>query len=209
MPTGGYRTGGVATVEPPNSDIARQALRRLASGVTVLTINQNGVRHGTTVSAVNTMSRDPLVLGACLSTSSSFGAMVWDVRLFSVNVLAVEQEFLAGKFADPERPMGDAQFENLQWTDDPLTGAPLIGGCVAHMACRATDRHRVGDHDLIVAEVVDGAPGAGVPLLTFAGRLHRPALAELSRQRPAAPPAHVDRQRRPASARVDPPQPKG
>ena len=46
-----------------DSSAARSALRRIASGVTVLTVNLDGVRHGATVSAVVPISRDPLVLG--------------------------------------------------------------------------------------------------------------------------------------------------
>jgi hypothetical protein len=40
------------------------------------------------------------------------------------------------------------------------------------LACRVAGHHQIGDHDLIVAEVIDGAAGHGSPLLTFAGRLH-------------------------------------
>ncbi|MDH2428336.1 flavin reductase family protein [Sphaerisporangium sp. TRM90804] len=166
--------GGLGTVAPPpGGDTARQALRQVTSGVTVLTVIGSGLRHGTTVSALITMSRDPLIVGVCLRPTSTFASMIRRVGLFSVNVLANEQATVARRFADPARIAGDAQFAGLEWTTDELTGAPLISGCLAHMACQMNGWHQVGDHDLLLAEVIGGTPGPGLPLVNFAGRLHR------------------------------------
>src|SRR5205085_448279 len=57
--------GTLGLVDPPiavtggaeHAAVARLALRRLTSGVTVLTVNDDGHRHGTTVSAAVTISR--------------------------------------------------------------------------------------------------------------------------------------------------------
>ncbi|MEV7727394.1 flavin reductase family protein [Streptomyces sp. NPDC087917] len=162
-------------------EAARLALRRLASGVTVLTVNRDGVRHGTTASAVVTLSREPLVLGACLRPASTFAGMVRRAGRFSVNVLASAQSDVARRFADPARLPGDGQFEGFDWSTDPLTGAPLIGGSLAHMACRVLGWHQVGDHDMLLGEVTGGGHAPGAPMLSFAGRMHSAAVT------PAAP----------------------
>jgi flavin reductase (DIM6/NTAB) family NADH-FMN oxidoreductase RutF len=152
--------------------LARTALRRVASGVTVLTVCDGDLWHGTTVSAVVAISRDPVVLGVCLRRPSAFTAMAERSGAFSVNVLSDAQAPLAARFADPERPMGRAQFDGLSIAPDPETRAPLIGGCLAHLACRLADRHAIGDHHMLVAHVVGGRHDhAGEPLLTFGGRL--------------------------------------
>jgi flavin reductase len=156
----------------PAAESARRALRTVASAVTVLTVNWSGMRHGTTVSAVLTVSRDPLIMGVCLRPGSTFGTTVRRVGRFSVNVLATTQAAVARRFAAPDRPPGDPQFTGLSWTTDGLTGAPLIRGCVGHLSCRALDWQRVGDHDLLLAEVIGGTALAGAPLLTYSGRLH-------------------------------------
>jgi flavin reductase (DIM6/NTAB) family NADH-FMN oxidoreductase RutF len=153
------------------ADVARQALRRFASGVTVLTTTDGGRPHGTTVSAVVAVSRDPLVVGVCLRTPSAFTRMVTTGRTFSINVLAEEQAKMAVRFADPLRRPGPEQFRGIGWRPDPHTGAPLVDGCLAHLSCRMTGCTQVGDHDLILAEVVAGLPGDGSPLLTYGGRL--------------------------------------
>jgi flavin reductase len=170
-PVSAYATGHRTQRRPAAQDAARLALRCIASGVTVLTINRDGLRHGATVSAIVAISRDPLVLGVCLREPSAFSTMVEQAQCFSVNVLAAEQAPVAKRFAEPGRRPGDAQFTGLRWTADQVTGAPLIDGCLAHLACRFTDSHHIGDHRLIVAEVITGTPGAGSPLVSFAGRL--------------------------------------
>ncbi|MEU8800810.1 flavin reductase family protein [Spirillospora sp. NPDC048819] len=167
--TGGH--GGAGDVPAADANPARRALLQVAAAVTVLTVGRNGLSHGTTVSAMSTMSRNPLILGVCLRPSSKFAAMIRPATLFSVNVLSVRQADVARRFADPLRPAGDGQFAGLDRTTDALTGAPLIGGCLAHLACRATERLRVGDHELLLAEVLLGTPGEGEPLVSFAGRL--------------------------------------
>lgn len=182
-PTGSAERPDLRSAAPPqaaDADRARTALRRVAAGVTVFTVNQGGLRHGTTVSAVAAMSRDPLILGGCLRRDSVFAAMTRAVGCFSVNVLGSVQSAAARRFADPARPTGDAQFAGLPWHTDALTGAPLIGGSLAHLACRAVRWHPVGDYDLLLAEVIGGAPGAaGTPLLSFTGRLYGTSIAPL------------------------------
>ncbi|MFD8981613.1 flavin reductase family protein [Streptomyces sp. NPDC059564] len=167
-------------------EAARLALRRLASSVTVLTVSRDGVRHGTTASAVVTLSRDPLVLGACLRPTSTFAAMVRRAGKFSVNVLASAQNDVARRFANPGRPLGDAQFEGFDWSTDPLTGAPLLGGSLAHMACRVLGWHQVGDHDMLLAEVTGGNHTVDSPMLSFAGRMHSAAVTPAASIAPAA-----------------------
>ncbi|AGL15831.1 flavin reductase family protein [Actinoplanes sp. N902-109] len=153
----------------------RRAVRHFASGVAVLTVT-TGARtpHGTTVSAVTAISREPLLVGVCLHRRSSFVRHLGAAGRFSVSVLRAEQQGVAQWFADPGRPAGTAQFDPVPWQPDPRTGAPLLTGALAHFSCRLRDRLTLGDHDLLVAEVETGAAGTGTPLLSFAGRLMSP-----------------------------------
>ncbi|MET7289774.1 flavin reductase family protein [Streptomyces sp. NPDC005573] len=157
----------------------RRALRRFASGVCVLTVHHDGLRHGTTVSALVAISRKPLVLGACLQSSSAFTALACEAGAFSVNVLSSEQASVARQFAAPGRERGDAQFAGVEWSTDGLTGAPLIEGCLAHMACALTGDQEIGDHHLLTAEVLAGDLARGAPLLAYAGQLWHEGLSAL------------------------------
>lgn len=154
------------------STAGRRAVRHFASGVAVLTVaTPDRNVHGTTVSAVTAISRDPLLIGACLNHRSSFGRHVGLDGCFSASVLRAGQHDVARWFADPARPAGAAQFDHVSWRADPRSGAPLLTGALAYFSCQMRDRLTLGDHDLLVAEVLDGAAEPGVPLLSFAGRL--------------------------------------
>src|SRR5207245_9308375 len=86
--------------------VLRRAVRRLATGVAVLTIWHGDVVHGTTVSSVAAISRDPLLIGVCLRGESGLTEVFGEARRFAVNVLSTRQSALAGWFADPARPRG-------------------------------------------------------------------------------------------------------
>jgi flavin reductase (DIM6/NTAB) family NADH-FMN oxidoreductase RutF len=151
----------------------RRAVRHFASGVAVLTlVTGDGIVHGTTVSAVTAISRDPLLIGACLNSRSSFARHLAAGGRFTANVLRADQHALARWFADPQRPAGPAQFDAVSWRTDPHSGAPLLTGSLAHFSCRLSDRLTLGDHDLLIAQVLTGSAGPGSPLLSFAGQLH-------------------------------------
>jgi flavin reductase (DIM6/NTAB) family NADH-FMN oxidoreductase RutF len=159
----------------------RRAVRRFASGVAVLTVKHDHTVHGTTVSALMSVSRDPLVVAACLRRDSTFTRYVLSAGRFAVNVLTADQAPLAGWFADPARPVGLTQFDCVDWQVDPTTGAPLIGGALSRFACRLLDRVPVGGNDILLAEVTSGSVGPGgpgspvgmeAPLFCLDGQLH-------------------------------------
>lgn len=148
------------------------AVRQFASGVAVLTLADKHGTHGTTVSALAAVSREPLLIGVCLNRGSSFLQRVRDRRWFSVNVLTAEQTPLARWFADPQRPRDSAQFDGISYRTDPTSDAPLIDGALSHLTCRLNRCLLAGDHILLLATVISGQAGAGSPLLSFARTLH-------------------------------------
>lgn len=162
--------------------VLRQAVRRLTTGVAVLTVWHGDVAHGTTVSSVAAISREPLLIGACLRTESGLSKVIELARCFSVNVLSTRQSALAGWFADPDRPRGLAQFDHLDWEPDAFSGAPWIGGSLAWLGCHLTAAIPAGDHTLLLGKVVTARTGTGTPLLHFTGRLHDGILRTLPRE---------------------------
>lgn len=162
----------------------RGASRQFATGVAVLTAWHGAAAQGTTVSAVSTVSRTPLLLAVGLRRGSSFVELVTSAGRFAVNVLGSTQARLAGWFADPGRPRGLAQFDYVDWETDPYSGAPLIEGCLAGLGCRLVSSEPVGDHILLIAEVVTGRHGPGSPLISHAGQLHGAQLHTVPRNHP-------------------------
>jgi flavin reductase (DIM6/NTAB) family NADH-FMN oxidoreductase RutF len=164
----------------------RQAARRLATGVAVVTVWHGDLVHGTTVSSVAAVSREPLLLGVCLREESGMTRAIAGAGRFAVNVLSTGQAALAGWFADPGRPQGLTQFDHLEWESDAFSGAPWIRGSLASLGCHLTATVPAGDHHLLLGKVVTARDGEGAPLLHFAGRLHDGMLRVLPRE--ATPP---------------------
>ncbi|MER8187618.1 flavin reductase family protein [Kitasatospora sp. NPDC094015] len=169
-------TAAEVRTAPSPAQLRRRALRHLASPVSVLTVSHEGRLHGTTVSTVTTVSLTPLILGACLKSGSVLAELAVAEGRFAVNVLGGDQGPVARWFADSSRPDGARQFDGLPWTSAPYADAPLLEGSLAHYACRVTECVRVGDHEVLLGQVVHAATGEGAPLLSFAGGLFGGAL---------------------------------
>ena len=162
----------------------RMATRQFATGVTVLTAWHGSAAHGATVSAVTTLSRTPLLLGVCLRGGSAFASLASTAGRFAMNVLGAQQALLAGWFADPTRPGGLAQFDHVDWETEMFSGAPLLAGCLAGLGCRLSSTVAVGDHELLIAEVVTARHREGAPLLSYGGQLHDSVLRLVPRKHP-------------------------
>ncbi|MGQ0838325.1 flavin reductase family protein [Actinokineospora sp.] len=159
---------------------SRSALRKLASGVAVLTFRAGDRAHAATVSSVSAVSRQPLLLATCLRRGSVFAELVRTPGArFAVNILSAEQAALASWFADPNRPRGLAQFDCVAWMPDSFSTAPLIKGSLAGLGCQLRSCEPAGDHYLLVAEGLTAVLGEGDPLLSFAGQLHDGTLRSL------------------------------
>jgi flavin reductase len=183
-PVGGRPATTVTTqVEP------RLALRRLTTGVTVLTVGSGDSAHGTTASSVAAIGQDPPLVCAALRQGSSCTQMILEHGQFAVNVLSSRQAGLADWFANPARPRGAHQFDPVHRRIDEATGLPLLQGCVAVLICRLVHVLPAADRDVLIAEVLEAHQEPGVPLVNFAGALHLPELRDAARPRGARDPS--------------------
>ncbi|GAA2565081.1 MULTISPECIES: flavin reductase family protein [Streptomyces] len=184
----------VGNRSPEGRAARRRALYHLAAPVAVLTVSHEGRVHGTTVSSVPVLSREPLLLGACLRARSEFAALAAAAGRYTVNVLTADQAGLARHFADTRRPSGVEQFAGLDWTPDPYAHAPLLDDVLAHYTCRLFGASQVGDHSLLIGHVTHAAVGRGDPLISYAGGLFTGSLD------PARDPGPADRTRKETAA---------
>ncbi|MEU3555597.1 flavin reductase family protein [Streptomyces fragilis] len=191
------RTAGPVRVgdrTPEGRAARRRALYHLAAPVAVLTVSHEGRVHGTTVSSVPFLSREPLLLGACLRADSEFADLAARAGRYTVNVLTAEQGDTARHFADSGRPPGLEQFADLAWTPDPYAHAPLLDDALAQYTCRFSGTSRIGDRSLLIGHVTHAAVGQGDPLISYAGGLFAGSLD------PARDPGPVHRTRKETAA---------
>ena len=145
----------------------RQVMGRLATGVTVLT-TRDGTAHETmTANAVMSVSLSPVLLVVSVGAGCRWGAAARAAGFFAVNVLSEGQEPLSRWCAGPARHASpDAVLRHPSRTIG--LGALVFDDALASFDCTLHSEYRVGDHDLLVGEVVDMRVGdAGAPLLYF------------------------------------------
>lgn len=154
--------------QPLDAGAFRQVIGRFMSGVVVITATHQGERRGMTVSAVASLSLDPPMIVTCLNAASSTQEVVRRAGAFAVNILAEDQEHLAGLFARP----GADPFLDLP-CEPGITGAPILPGALAVLECRIAQEVRGGSHRVLLAHVVRASAGEGSPLAYFRGRFGR------------------------------------
>ena len=148
-----------------DGEIFRSALRRWASGVTILTSRVGDEIHGMTVSAFSSVSADPPLVLACANQDSTTHAMIRAGGVFAVNVLSSAQADVSTHFATAP---ADMRFEGIDFSHGE-TGVPLIGGALAQLECRVRSAHAEGTHTIYIGEVLFVHVSNGAPLLYFDG----------------------------------------
>jgi flavin reductase (DIM6/NTAB) family NADH-FMN oxidoreductase RutF len=143
-------------------DEYRQALRKFASGITVVTVAEPGGFHGMTASSFAAVSLIPPQVLVCLEKTTRTRGLVLDARAFAVNLLADHQEGVARSFSQP----GSKPFDELKYKIGQ-TGAPLLEGAIAWIECAIAQVLDAGDHDVVIGEVVSCERRDGHPLVYF------------------------------------------
>ena len=135
--------------DPVLAESFRQAMRRVASTVNVITICVGGEPMGITATAMSTLSLDPPSLLICINRTASLHGSMEDVSHFRVNVLHRDQEEVARIFAD--RKHQALRFAD-GWTVD-CERPPRLVDAQASLLCRRIDHHRFGTHSIFIGQV--------------------------------------------------------
>jgi flavin reductase (DIM6/NTAB) family NADH-FMN oxidoreductase RutF len=103
----------------------------------------------------------------CADKKSNTLPLIERGRNFAVNLLAAGQEELSQRFASKEHEW--TRFDGLS-CESGATGAPLIPGALANLACHVVALHDAGDHVIVVGQVEEVRRANQGPLLYFDGR---------------------------------------
>ena len=129
----------------------RQAMRRVASTVNVITICVDGNPMGITATAMSSLAMDPPSLLVCINRAAAMHASIRDVSHFGVNVLHRDQAHLAQMFAD--RSKAAMRFTE-GWHLD-CERPPRLADAQASILCRRIDHHQFGTHSIFIGVVED------------------------------------------------------
>jgi flavin reductase len=145
----------------------KQAMRRVASTVNVITVCVGGEPMGITATAMSSLSLDPPSLLICINRSASLHSPLEDVSHFCVNVLHRSQEAIAQMFAD--RNQQALRFAE-GWTVD-CRRPPRLADAQATILCRRIHHHPFGTHSIFIGQVEEVAVRGDVdPLVYVDGR---------------------------------------
>ncbi len=151
----------------------RRVMGRLATGVTIVTTRAGDDVHGTTMSAVCSVSLHPQLVLVCVDHESDIHALIQESGVFAVNILHEGQASLAAELSHKGTAelLAAHRLETLSHRNGE-SGAPLLEDSLAHIECRVENTIEAGDHTIYVGAVVAAgvSPRADRPLLHYEGQ---------------------------------------
>ena len=141
----------------------RNAMGKFVTGVIVIATEADGEVHGMTANAFMSVSINPKLVVISIGEKARVLDKIKESQIFSVNILAADQEELSMIFAGQLKEHREVVF-------DRLDGKPVIPGAVAQIACEVSAEHVEGDHTLFIGKVTDIHLEDSEPLVFYSGR---------------------------------------
>jgi flavin reductase (DIM6/NTAB) family NADH-FMN oxidoreductase RutF len=143
-----------------------------ATGVTVITVANDGKVEGMTANAFTSVSLDPMLVLVCVDQKARTHAHLHARKRFGINVLAEHQRKISEHYAQVDRDPARAEPEAGARFDYTQHGTPVLHGALAYLECRLQHTQEAGDHTIFIAEVEDVVVREGKPLLYFQSQYH-------------------------------------
>jgi len=129
----------------------RQAMRRLAASVVVVTARDGETRYAMAASAVTSLSMDPPSILVCVNKSASIYPVLAAGKDFCVNVLSGKHTELSAACSGALK--GEDRFSIGEWRTDPDTQTPFLGDAQASLICAVDGIHHYGTHGIFIGKV--------------------------------------------------------
>lgn len=146
-----------------DSAALRSVLSAYATGVAVaMAVLPDGQRVGMTINSFTSVSLDPPLVLFCLDKHAVACPVFEKADVFSINVLASEQEDVSRAYA--RRGQGDERWQAGAVVTGE-SGALILETALATLECVRHAIYDGGDHHIIVGRVVGMGRREGAPLL--------------------------------------------
>lgn len=143
----------------------RKAMSKFATGITVVTIDDEDEVQGMTVNAFMSISLNPKLIAVSIGDQASLYEKILEKKQFGLNILSDQQKDLSLIFSRQKEKDKPIPFAHLD-------GNPIIKGSLASLSCYVKDMKKAGDHMILIAEVRDIHLNSGNPLLYFNSNYH-------------------------------------
>ena len=134
------------------TDLFKAGMRRLASGVALITTAADGERAGLVATAVSSVSAAPPTLLICINQSASAHQAISASGVVCVNLLSTADQDLVDAFCRPTRR--SERFTTGDWVTLD-TGAPMLASSLAAFSCRVCKEVTHGSHTIFLCEVLN------------------------------------------------------
>jgi len=145
------------------------AMRQVASTVTVVTTDGPAGQAGATVSAFSSLSADPPSVLVCLKADSRIAEAVAANGTFCVNILSEDGVELAQRFAGAFDQMTPDRFEGLDVNNTEF--GPTLPRATS-FTCTMRHRHVHGSHAICIGDVTGISNAGEKPLTYMSGTFH-------------------------------------
>ncbi|WP_445683291.1 flavin reductase family protein [Sporosarcina sp. FSL W7-1349] len=152
----------------------RNAMGSFATGVTVITTeNEDGV-HGMTANAFMSISLNPKLVAISVGENARMLEHIQKAKKFAVNILSEDQQKESMQFA------GQLKEEQHEVKFTTHQGLPIIEDSLANVTCELHSQYVAGDHTIFIGHVTGVILTERDPLLFFQGKYRD--LKELEQQ---------------------------
>ena len=143
----------------------RRVMGHFATGVTVITTHsRDGKPYGLTANAFTSVSLEPPILLICVDKKAESYPFFEESKVFTVNILADDQEALSRRFA----VSGGPKFEGVAYRPG-ANGAPILEGTLGYIECKLGATYPGGDHTIYLGEIQQAETRDAKPLVFFRG----------------------------------------
>ena len=137
-----------------NDETFKELMKRFASGVTLITFENEGKLSGLTVSSFCSLSMNPPLILICIDKKIPSHNSLKNGASFGVNICTSEQGKLAWDFANSNINKNELILSlNHRITNDKV---PLLNDCLASMECTLKKTYEGGDHTIFVGQIESG-----------------------------------------------------
>lgn len=128
----------------------KQAMRRLASTIAIVTSGVGDEWTGMVATAVTSVTADPPTLLVGVNQSASLSPVLQREGRFCINLLSERHSDIVSTFSGKKK--GRERFEVGDWitTED---GLPMLADAVASLQCKTIKTLEVATHTIFVGEV--------------------------------------------------------
>ena len=133
-----------------NSTLFKKSLSKFTTGVTIITINNDGAMLGKTVNSFAALSlKPPLVLFSLDKKSSSIEKYLKSKNI-GINLLSNKQKNISSYFS-----LKNSSWNNTKYIVTKKNSIPMIKDCLANFHCKKYKVIKEGDHFLFICKILE------------------------------------------------------